>query len=160
MAPLVNPTPMTSGDNLNDHNSPIIQPKNHVIGNRTITTPNNVLLRPQSLPVNEMHSSIEILAQTRLSLPNKLSQIINLTTQLAAQKQLASNALNRLNDSPFGPPVKTKPKPMQYDVNDSRSLNGSRTIGTDQQNNLQSMNESGVPSPPPRRFLQVSNGGG
>lgn len=154
MAPLVNSTSMTNGDNLNNHKSPIIQPKHHVNGNGTTATPNhnNVSLRPQSLPVNQMHSSSETLAQTRLSLPNKLSQIINLTTQLAAQKQLAnpSNVLNRPNDSPFGSPIKTKPKPMQHDVNDSRSsLNGSRVI--DQPNHMQSMNESGVPPPPPRR---------
>lgn len=153
MAPLVNSTSMTNGDNLNNHKSPIIQLKTHLNGNGTIGTPNSVSLRPQSLPVNKMHSSIETLAQTRLSLPNKLSQIINLTTQLSAQKQLANptNALNRSNESPFGSPIKTKPKPMQHDVNDSRSLNGSRVIGTDHQNNLQSMNESGVPPPPPRR---------
>lgn len=155
MAPLINSTSMTNGDNLNNHKSPIIQPKNHVNGNSTTATQNNnnVSLRPQSLPVNKMHASIETLAQTRLSLPNKLSQIINLTTQLAAQKQLAnpSNVLNRPNDSPFGSPIKTKPKPMQHDVNDSRSLNGSRVIGTDPSNNMQSMNESGVPPPPPRR---------
>lgn len=152
MAPLLNSS-MANGDNLNNHKSPLIQPKNCVIGNGTTATSNNVSLRPQSLPVNKTHSSIETLAQTRLSLPNKLSQIINLTTQLAAQKHLTnpSNTLNRPNDSPFGSSIKTKPKPMQHDLNDSRCLNGSRVIGTDQQNNFQSMNESGVPPPPPRR---------
>lgn len=102
------------------------------------------VIRPQSLPVNKVCTSMESIPQTRLSLPNKLSQIINLTTQLAAQKQ-AMNGITNLTETndrsktPSSTPTKspTKQPPPTVTIVDK--------------NNLKSINESGVPPPPPRR---------
>lgn len=105
------------------------------------------VIRPQSLPMNKVSISMESIPQTRLSLPNKLSQIINLTTQLAAQKQatngnasmLERQNVDRMKASTVNSPVK------------SPTNQTCTTVITVDKNHLQSINESGVPPPPPRR---------
>lgn len=106
------------------------------------------VIRPQSLPMNKISVSMESIPQTRLSLPNKLSQIINLTTQLAAQKQHAANSntnlLERQNDRIKAPTLKSP-------VNSPIKSSTNQTSSPMDKNQLQSINESGVPPPPPRR---------
>ncbi|XP_055311852.1 protein Shroom isoform X2 [Sitodiplosis mosellana] len=96
------------------------------------------VIRPQSLPTNKVSISMELIPQTRLSLPNKLSQIINLTTQLSAQKQASNGSVSLLQrqGDRINSPVKS-PANQTY-----------TTIPVDK-NHLQSINESGVPPPPP-----------
>lgn len=110
------------------------------------------VIRPQSLPMNKVSISMESIPQTRLSLPNKLSQIINLTTQLAAQKQAANGNASLLerqqSDRINGP--STLNSPINSPVKSPTKQSGSPVIGADK-NHLQSINESGVPPPPPRR---------
>lgn len=152
--PSLRTNPMANGENVNNLNNKNSQQQIHVNGSNTSL--NNISIRPQSLPMNKMHSSMESIPQTRLSLPNKLSQIINLTTQLAAQKQMANQTptiINRQNDSLIknaiiNSPVKSSVKTIQHEM---ITMNTSRVMTIDQQNNLQSINETGVPPPPPRR---------
>lgn len=111
---------------------------------RSNSTPNGLIStpaspqRPQSLPVNNTNGSVaNLAAQSRSSLPNKLSQIISLTTQLSAE--------TKKNPSPSQtlPAYQLPPSPV--------SIHSSRIMTIDQ-SNLQSVNESGVPPPPlPRR---------
>lgn len=130
----------------NNGKSPVISNGNGITSNGT-----NVI-RPQSMPVTKLSSSMESIPQTRLSLPNKLSQIINLTTQLAAQKHAAvngnANLLDRQNDRMKSPVKSTVVKlPLKQTTRP--------TVITADKNNLQSINESGVPPPPPRRSNRV-----
>lgn len=125
---------------------------NHMGG---ISTNGSNVMRPQSLPVvSKTSASMEMLPQARLSLPNRLSQIINLTTQLAAQKQAtasgSSDKLNRTqNDRGMNSPVKSTAVKLPT------KQSTRPTIITVEKNNLQSINESGVPPPPPRRSNRV-----
>lgn len=123
-------------------------------------------VRPQSLPVNKTNNSMANLLQSpsRSSLPNKLSQIINITTQLSAQHQHQQQVAEAAKKSPNITPI----HPIQHktigDASHSAqtsqivpqqiSLHSSR-IMTIEQSNLQSANESGVPPPPPRRSRPV-----
>lgn len=97
-------------------------------------------MRPQSMPVNKVSVSTEALPQSRLSLPNKLSQIINLTTQLSAQKQ--TNGKVHFDKQIITPALSAVVK--------SPAKQRASIVMVDK-NNLQSINESGVPPPPPRR---------
>lgn len=123
--------------------------------NNGLSSNGNSVIRPQSLPTNKVSISMESIPQTRLSLPNKLSQIINLTTQLAAQKQASNGSVNLLErqseriktptlNSPVNSPVKT---PTHQTC---------PTVITVDKNHLQSINESGVPPPPPRKINRDS----
>lgn len=112
-----------------------------------ISTNGTNVIRPQSLPVvvsKTTSTSMESIAQSRLSLPNRLSQIINLTTQLVAQKQATTNGMadsnDRMNCAVKSTAVKLPTKQTTRP-----------TINNIDKNNLQSINETGVPPPPPRR---------
>lgn len=137
-----NSAKLRSSQTVNGTNGNMNYDKN--VKNATVTNGNSngaSVIRPQSLPVNKISMSMETIPQTRLSLPNKLSQIINLTTQLAAQKHaLNGNALDRsIKTSPQNSPVKSP----------SSKQKRATVIAVDK-NNLQSINETGVPAPPPR----------
>lgn len=110
------------------------------------------VIRPQSLPVNKISTSMESIPQTRLSLPNKLSQIINLTTQLAAQKQVNGNTMTDRHIDRIKTPVLSSP------VKSPASKQMRATVIAADKNNLQSINESGVPPPPPRRSNGCNRG--
>lgn len=117
---------------------------------RSNSTPNGTISaiqtspqRPQSLPVSNTNSSIAKLTVTpsRSSLPNKLSQIITLTTQLSAAELKKNPSSNQT--VPQTPPIYQVPPPPI-------SIHSSRIMNIDQ-SDLQSVNESGVPPPLPRR---------
>lgn len=108
----------------------------------------SIVIRSQLLPVNKLSTSMDSILQTRLSLPNKLSQIINLTTQLTAQKQ-TSNANNKLLGRPTD---RTNPPKLNSPSNSQTNQTQRSTVVTVEKNNLQSINESGVPPPPKRKI--------
>lgn len=123
-------------------------------------------VRPHSLPVNKTNNSMTNLLQSpsRSSLPNKLSQIINITTQLSAQHQQQQQAADTATKIPNITSSTNAMHSVQHktivDASHSSqtsqivpqqiSLHSSR-IMTIEQSNLQTANESGVPPPPPRR---------
>lgn len=116
-----------------------------------ISTNGSGVVRPQSLPVaSKTSTSMESIPQARLSLPNRLSQIINLTTQLAAQKQGSPDKSDRQRcDRSMNSPVKSTAVKLPTKQSTRPTI-----INVDK-NNLQSINESGVPPPPPRRSNRV-----
>lgn len=105
----------------------------------------SIVIRSQQT-VNKLSTSMDSIPQTRLSLPIKLSQIINLTTQLTAQKQ-TSNAYQL--ERPTG---RANPPKLNSPANSPTNQTQRSTVTTVEQNNLQSINESGVPPPPPRKI--------
>lgn len=140
-----NSTKLRTSQTINGTTNGNMNYENHVKnGNITNANSNGVsVIRPQSLPVNKDSMSLETIPQTRLSLPNKLSQIINLTTQLAAQKQALNG--NGVVDRPI------EISPRNSPVKSPTSKQTRPTVIGVEKNNLQSINESGVPAPPPRR---------
>lgn len=138
----------------------------------TYATANN--LRPQSLPIIKKTSDqMQMIAQSRSSLPTKLAQTINVSiVQPPTIDEPPQNALTRCatannknidsaqSTSPpssaeagiyhqpiFSTVVHSEPQliqKLQQGVLDTR-------IMTIEQSNLQAANESGVPPPPPRR---------
>lgn len=123
-------------------------------GTTTTTTITTNVIRPQSMPVaSKMTTSMESIPQTRLSLPNRLSQIINLTTQLAAQKQqaLSNGSVDSLDRQSDRMNCSVKSTAVKLPVKQTTRP----TIINVDKNNLQSINESGVPPPPPRRSNRV-----
>lgn len=109
---------------------------------RSNSTPNGITTipaspqRPQSLPVSSM---AKIATPSRSSLPNKLSQIINLTTQLSAESKKNQSISHIVQAMPI---YQVPPPPV--------SIHASR-IMTIEESNLQAVNESGMPPPLPRR---------
>lgn len=113
---------------------------------RSNSTPNGIISnqtspqRPQSLPVSKTNSSMaKIALPARSSLPNKLSQIIYLTTQLSAESKKNQSISHLVQAMPI---YQVPPPPV--------SIHASR-IMTIEQSNLQGVNESGIPPPLPRR---------
>lgn len=147
---IVNNKELNSNETLNNGNS-----DNNSNLNSSIM---NVSMRPQSLPVNKIHSSMETISQSRLSLPNKLSQIINLTTHLSAQRQSMNGTpllkqSDKRNSISMSSPIKMTANVMNGSAIQT-TVNGNRVMSIEQ-SNLKSINESGVPPPPPRRTNQL-----
>lgn len=156
---------------VDDGSGQSIKPSIKAISNSIGSSTDNVSVRPHSLPVNKTSTSMEAICETRSSLPNKLSQIINITTQLAAQKQAAAAAAkqNDLLKSPrngansslsravlqssLAKPADLLIQQMPIkQLHETEILNvNSNRVMTTEQGNLQSINETGVPPPPPRR---------
>lgn len=121
--------------------TPTLNANESVRSSNGIHSTNTSPPRPQSLPVTKTNGSMAaVTTPARTSLPNKLSQIINLTTQLSAEAKKNASLLNV--DTQVLPSYQIPPQPI--------NLQSSRIMTIDQ-SNLQSVNESGIPPPLPRR---------
>lgn len=155
-------------DKIENGNIPPTTSISNKVNSNMNSSMNNISIRPQSLPVNKTNGIVETMAQTRLSLPNKLSQIINITTHLAAQKAAAAKQTELLSSpkntgnpttqnatihkSITRPVELLTPQTTTKQLHQTEILNvNSNLVMTSEQGNLQSVNESGVPPPPPRR---------
>lgn len=156
------------------HHSPT--PKDVALSNRNQSASPSHAARPQSLPLPKTTNQLQMIAQSRSSLPTKLSQTLHIGGGQPAQQPnpsadealltgcLGLGVLATRNSTAPLSPTQTSPmyhqaifssvvqpeSPMQklhHGILDSR-------IMTIEQSNLQAANESGVPPPPPRRPKQ------
>lgn len=120
--------------------------------------------RPQSLPLVKTTNQMQLIAQSRSSLPTKLSQMINISGQTVLEgNQEESNHFGPFDiKSPRNSMAMTPPTAYHQAVYSSIAHSEEQQaqlyhgvldsrIMTIEQSNLQSVNESGVPPPPPRK---------
>lgn len=157
--------------------SPTVSPSKDTAqsnNNSAATSPQNTA-RPQSLPLIKTTNHTQMIAQSRSSLPAKLSQMINVgigqpppqpledTLLINGSQNVGLPPSNRSSMAPLSPTESTiyyqaifgqvvQPEQPAHKVH--QGVLDSR-IMTIEPTNLQAHNESGVPPPPPRRSKQA-----